>query len=156
MDKSRWQEMAATQIGNDGCSGGSWRQWTLTVTDDDDGDGGQQQRRTTKAVDDKPLTTACEIGQRTTRGKEENGRQTTTALDKRLISPPGREREKIKKVSLHKKTFFIDLVCLVDFFAPSKTANVPFLLYQFYMIFSIFHGRFFFAEKIVLKKKNTV
>jgi hypothetical protein len=35
--------------------------------------------------------TAREIGRRTTRGKEENGRRTTTALDKWLISPPGRE-----------------------------------------------------------------
>ncbi len=60
------------------------------------------------------------------RGKEESGRQTTTTLEKRLISPPGREREKIKKSSLPKKTFFSNTVCPVGFFAPTKTANVPF------------------------------
>ncbi len=61
-----------------------------------------------------------------TRGKEESRQQTTTALDKRLISLPGRECEKIKKWSLCKKTFFSNTVCLVGFFAPAKTANVPF------------------------------
>jgi hypothetical protein len=53
--------------------------------------------------------------------------------DKRLISPPGRELEKIKKSSLRQKTFFSDMVCLVGFFAPPKLANVPFLLYQSYL-----------------------
>jgi hypothetical protein len=48
------------------------------------------------------------------------------ALDKRLISPPGREHEKINKLSLRKKTFFSDKVCAVGFFAITKTANVPF------------------------------
>jgi hypothetical protein len=84
------------------------------------------------AVDDKGGG-ACKIGRRTTRGKEENGRQTTTALDKRLISPPGREREKIKNSSLCKKTFFNNTVRPVGFFTPAKTANVPFLVYQSYM-----------------------
>jgi hypothetical protein len=73
------------------------------------------------------------IGRQTTRGKEENGRQTTTALDKRLISPPDREREKIKNSSLLKQTFFSYTVCPVGFFAPAKTANVPFLVYQSYL-----------------------
>ncbi len=33
---------------------------------------------------------------------------------------PGREREKIKKSSLCKKTFFSDTVCPLDFLLPSK------------------------------------
>ncbi len=70
--------------------------------------------------------TAREIGRQTTKGNEESGWQTTTALDKRLISLPGRECEKIKKSSLGKKIFFSNMVCLVGFFAPAKTANVPF------------------------------
>jgi hypothetical protein len=52
------------------------------------------------------------------------------ALDKRLISLPGSEREKIGNSILRKKTFFSDTVCPVGFFAPAKTANVPFLVYQ--------------------------
>jgi hypothetical protein len=58
--------------------------------------------------------------------KEESGRQTTTALDKRLISPLGREGEKTNNLSLHEKTFFSNTVCPVGIFAPAKTANVPF------------------------------
>ncbi len=92
----------------------------MTATADDDS-GGQQRQRTRMA---------CKIGWQTMRGKDENGRQTTTALDRRLISPLGREHEKIKKLSLRKKTFFSNTVCPVGFFAPTKTANVPFLLYQ--------------------------
>jgi hypothetical protein len=76
---------------------------------------------------------ARKIGQRTTWGKEKNRWQTTTALDKR-INLPGREREKTKNSSLHKKTFFSDTVCLVGFFAPAKTANVPFCVYQSYIV----------------------
>jgi hypothetical protein len=45
---------------------------------------------------------------------------------KRLISLLGREREKIKKSSLCKKNVFTNTVCPVGFFAPAKTANVPF------------------------------
>ncbi len=60
--------------------------------------------------------TACKIKQGTTGGKEESGRQTTTALGQ-----PGREREtKIKKSNLCKKTFFSDTVSLVGVFAPAK------------------------------------
>jgi hypothetical protein len=80
------------------------------------------------------MTTICEIGRWTTRGKEESGQQTTTALDIRLISPPGREHEKIKKSSLHKKTVFSNMVCLVGFFAPAKTPDAMFLAYQSYII----------------------
>ncbi len=39
---------------------------------------------------------------------------------------PGREREKIKKSSLCKKTFFSDTVCPVGFFAPAKTLDLGF------------------------------
>jgi hypothetical protein len=128
MDKGGRQEMAETQSGDDGCGGGSWRQWTLkrrtTMTAMADDDSGGRRRRW--------MTTARKIGWWTMRGKEENGWQTTTALDKKLISPPGREREKIKNSSLCKKTFFSDTVCPVGFFAPAKTANVPFLVYQSY------------------------
>ncbi len=87
-----------------------------TVTADDNS--GRQQRQWTM--------TARKIQWRTTRGKDESGRRTTTALDKRLLSPPGRECEKIKNLSLRKKTFFSNTVCPVGFFAPAKTANVPF------------------------------
>ncbi len=71
---------------------------------------------------------AREIGWRTTREKEEIGRQTTTALDKRLISLACRAEsvKKTKKSSLFKKTFFSDIVCLVGCFAPAKTPNVSF------------------------------
>ncbi len=48
------------------------------------------------------MTKARKIKRQTTRGEEEGGRQTTTALGQ-----PGREREtKIKKLSLRKKEFF--------------------------------------------------
>jgi hypothetical protein len=59
---------------------------------------------------------ACEIGRRTTRGKEKNRWQTTTALDKRLIGVLGRELEKIKKSGSRKKIFFSDTVCPAGFF----------------------------------------
>ncbi len=39
---------------------------------------------------------------------------------------PGRERDKIKKLCLYKKTFFSNTVCPVGFFAPSKTLNLLF------------------------------
>jgi hypothetical protein len=83
-----------------------WRQWTLTATADNDSSG--QQRR--------QMMMAHEIKRRTTRGKEESWQQTTTALGQ-----PGREHEtKIKKSSLHKKTFFSNMVCPVGVFAPAK------------------------------------
>ncbi len=62
----------------DGGGGQRWWQTTTTAMADDNS-GGRWRRRT---------MTAREIRQRTTRGKEESGRQTRTALDKRLISPP--------------------------------------------------------------------
>jgi hypothetical protein len=53
-----------------------------------------------------------DIERRTTRGKEESGQQTTTALGQ-----PGGEREtKITKSSL----LFSDTVCPVGVFAPAK------------------------------------
>jgi hypothetical protein len=61
--------------------------------------------------------TACEIGQQTTRGKEESRWQTTTA--------PGREHEKIKKLSLCKNTFFGNTVCP----AEKKTAKTPHVMF---------------------------
>ncbi len=70
-------------------------------------------------------TTVCKIGRRATRGKEESGWQRTTAL--------GRKCEKINKSSLRQNTFFNNTVCPVGFFAPTKTANVPFLVYQSYI-----------------------
>jgi hypothetical protein len=111
------QHRCSCRPGDDGCGGGRWQRWTMTAADDDNGDGGRRRRRT---------TTAHEIRRRTTRGKEDSGRQTTTALDKRLISPPGREPEKINKSSSPKKTFFSDTVYPVGFFAPAETAKVPF------------------------------
>ncbi len=73
----------------------------------DDNRGGRQRRQ---------MTTAREIKRRATRRKEEGGQQTTTALGQR-----GREREtKIKKLSLHKKTFSGNMVCPVGVFAPAK------------------------------------
>ncbi len=120
-DKSGRQETAETRSGNDGCRGGRWQWWitmaVVTTVTVDDNSGGRQRQLT---------MTARKIGRRTTRGKEESGRQTTMALDKRLISQPGRKREKINKSSLRKKTFFSNTVCPVGFIAPAKTGNVPF------------------------------
>ncbi len=60
--------------------------------------------------------TACEIKQQTARGKEESGRQTTTALGQ-----PGREREtKNKEIEFTQKDFFSDTVCPVGVFAPTE------------------------------------
>ncbi len=124
--KGEGQEQAARDGGVTG--------WTMTAATAEDGGGGQgrRQMRTTATADNdssrrqrQQTTAACKIGRRTPRGKEESGRQTTTALDKRL-SPLGRECEKIKKSSLCKKTFFSNMVCPIGFFAPAKTANVPF------------------------------
>ncbi len=95
-DKSGRQETAETRSGNDGCGGRRWRRWTMTVVEDDNSDKGGRQQQTTKEADKN----VHKIGWRTTRGKEESRRQTTTALDKRLISPPGRECKKIHKSSL--------------------------------------------------------
>jgi hypothetical protein len=59
---------------------------------------------------------ARKIKRQTTRGNEESGRQTTTALGQ-----PGREREtKNKKFSLRKKTFFSNTVCPVGVFTPAE------------------------------------
>jgi hypothetical protein len=55
-----------------------WRRWARTAMADNDS-GGQQKRR---------MTMARKIKRRSTRGEEEGGRQTTTALGQ-----PGRERE---------------------------------------------------------------
>ncbi len=52
MDKSGQQETAETQSGDDGCSGGSWRQWKSMAAEEDDGNGGQREGWTTKAADD--------------------------------------------------------------------------------------------------------
>ena len=54
MDKSRRQETAETQSGNDGCGGGRWRRWTTMVAYDNNGNGGRRQRRwqMTTAVND--------------------------------------------------------------------------------------------------------
>ncbi len=119
MDKSGRQETAETQSGNDGCSGGRWRWWTATTADNNNSNGGRQQRWTTKAADDEGTQdrTADYKGEGGERAANNNGR---------LISLPGREREKIKKFSLRKKTFFSNTVCPVGCFAPTKTANVPF------------------------------
>jgi hypothetical protein len=53
-DKSGRQETAETRSGDDGCRGGRWRPWTMTVADDNNSDGRRQQRqrRTTTAVND--------------------------------------------------------------------------------------------------------
>jgi hypothetical protein len=68
------------------------------------------------------MTTAREIERRTSRGKEEGGRQTTTGLGQ-----PGREREtKIKKSSLREKTFFSDTVYPVGVFAPAENKLLSF------------------------------
>ncbi len=72
---------------------------------------------------------ACKVERRTTRGEEEGGGQTTTALGQ-----PGREREtNIKKQSLRKKTFFGDTVSPVGVFAPTKNKLLSFQIYQSYV-----------------------
>ncbi len=98
---SRVAMMAA--VAEDGGGKQQWQQWTMTAMADNNS-GGRRRRR---------MMTACKIEWRTTRGKEESGRQTTTAL-----GLPGREREKVKKSGLRKKTFFSNTVCLVGVFAP--------------------------------------
>ncbi len=96
--------MAAAAEGGGG--GQQWWQWTTTAMADDNSIG-QQRRR---------MMTACKIERRTTRGKEESGWQTSTALGQ-----PGRESEtNIKKLSLRKKTFFSNMVCPVGVFAPTE------------------------------------
>jgi hypothetical protein len=89
----------------------------------DDNSGGQQRQR---------MMRARKIGRRTTRGKDKSGWQTTTALGISLIIPPGSMQScgKIEKLSLCKKTFFSNTVCLVEKIAPAKTVNVTFLIYQ--------------------------
>ncbi len=73
-----------------------------------DDDSGRRQRRR--------MMTAQEIERWTTRGKEESGRQTTTALGQ-----PGREHEiKIKKSSLCKKSFFSNMAFPVVVCAPAE------------------------------------
>jgi hypothetical protein len=52
---------------------------------------------------------------------------------RRLICPPGRDREKIKKSSLRNKTFFSNRVYPVGFFAPAETPHTTFEVYQSYM-----------------------
>jgi hypothetical protein len=41
MDKSKRQETAETQSGDDGCGGRSWWRWTSMAVDSNDGNGGQ-------------------------------------------------------------------------------------------------------------------
>jgi hypothetical protein len=90
----------------DGSGGQQWWWWTRRAMADDDCH--RQQRRR--------MMTARKIKKWTARGKEESGRQTTTALGQ-----PGREREtKIKKSSLRKKTLFSNTVCHVGIFTPAK------------------------------------
>jgi len=68
------------------------------------------------------MMTACKVERQTTKGREEGGGQTTTALGQ-----PGREREtNIKKWSLRKKTFFGDTVSPVGVFAPTKNKLLSF------------------------------
>jgi hypothetical protein len=86
--------------------------WAMTAMTDDDSGGRRRQR----------MMTACKVERRTMRGKDEGGRQTTMALGQL-----GREREtNIKKLSLRKKTFFSDTVCLVGVFAPAKNKLLSF------------------------------
>jgi hypothetical protein len=69
----------------DGGGRQQWQWWTTTATADDESGGGQRRR----------MMTARKIKQRTMRGKEKSGRQTTTALGQL-----GREcKTKIKKSS---------------------------------------------------------
>jgi hypothetical protein len=89
-----------------GGGGQQWRRWARTAMADDDS--GRQQRRR--------MMRASKIKQQTTRGEEDGRRQTTMALGQL-----GREREtKIKKLSLCKKTFFSNTVCLVGVFDPAE------------------------------------
>jgi hypothetical protein len=103
-------------VADHGSGGRRRRRTTTTARADDASSGGRRQR----------TTTAREIGRLTTRGKEENGRRTTTALDKRLISPPGREHEKIKNSSLRKKTFSAIRSVRLDFLLVRKQPMCPF------------------------------
>jgi hypothetical protein len=92
-------------VAEDGRGGRQWGWLTATAAADNHNGGRQRQQ----------MMTACKIKWRTTRGKEESGQQTTTALGQL-----GRECEKkIKKSSLLKKIFFSNTVCTVGVFAPA-------------------------------------
>ncbi len=94
------------------------------MADDDNGDSGRRQRRMTKAADDNGMQDRAVVyeGEGEERAANNNGiRQKAD-----IVSPPGRERKKINKSSLRKDTFFSNTFCPVGFFAPAKTANVPF------------------------------
>ncbi len=81
------------------------------MTADNDSGGRQRQR----------MMTARKIRWWTMRGKEESGRQTTTAL-----GPPGREREKVKKSGLRKKLFSAIQSVWLEFLLLPKTNYPPF------------------------------
>ncbi len=98
-------------------SSGQWQWWMASTATADDNSGGWRRRQT---------MTARKIGQRTTRGKEGSGQQTTTTLDKRLISLPGRERERINKSSLCKKTFSAIRSVQLDVLLLPKQPMSPF------------------------------
>jgi hypothetical protein len=75
-----------------------------------DNDTGRQQRQR--------MMTARKIEWQATRGKEESGGQTTTAIGQLQLDSQAEGVK--KKTSLRKKTFFSNTVCLVEVFAPAK------------------------------------
>ncbi len=90
----QWRLRGWKMAAVDDNSGGWWQRWrwTTTMATADDNSSKQRQGRT---------TTACKIKQWTTRGKEENGQQTTTALE------PTRQRAwKNKEIKFTQKDFF--------------------------------------------------
>jgi hypothetical protein len=59
-------------------------------------------------------------------GEGEERAVNNNGIRQKADKPTGRVCEKIKKLSLCKKSFFSNTVCPVGFFAPAKTPNVSF------------------------------
>ncbi len=113
----------------DGGGGRQQRRATTTVkSDNDNSNGGQQQweRRITTATDnDGTQDWVADY-------KGETGEWAVNNNGIRARAP-GRGRDKIKKLSLCKNTFFSNMVYPVGFFAPTKTLNLWFWIYQSYL-----------------------
>ncbi len=119
-ERRRRHGVAITAAEAEDGGGGRRRQRTTTAVkaDSNNGDGGrrQRQRRTTTAADDDGTQDQVVDyeGEGGERAANNNGIR---------AHAPGRERDKINKSSLCKKTFFSNTVCRVGFFAPAKTLN---------------------------------
>jgi hypothetical protein len=106
----------------DGSGGQRRRQTTTTVeADADNGNGERQQQRgwMMTAVDDGGT-------QDWAADYEGGGREQVANNNGIRAHAPGREHDKIKKLSLCKKTYFSNTVCPVAFLLPPKHPTVCF------------------------------